>query len=241
MALGHGKYSAINRSIALMCAVDMRPISIVNGNGFKNMCYELNTQYSVPSASTISKYVDLLYKGTKDTLLAELTGCVAALTTDMWTSMTSKGYITITCHHISPEWKLVTTDTRVKILLAVEQEFHIGQVTALVTDNASNMVTAEVLGGYTRLGCFSHSLQLCINDGMKQPTRPMAKAVATAKRVVGHLSHSNVATQALSDHQIKMGCTGKPLQLVQDVVTRWNSVYLMLRRLITQIESFCFI
>ena len=243
MALGHGKYSAINRSIALMCAVDMRPISIVNGNGFKNMCSELNAQYSVPAASTISKYVDILYKETKDTVLAELTGSVAALTTDMWTSMTSKGYITITCHHISPEWKLVNrvlatrgTDDRhtgeniARHLKNVEQEFHIGQVTALVTDNASNMVTAGALGGYTRLGCFSHSLQLCINDGMKQPT--VAKAVATAKRVVGHFSHSNVATQALSDHQIKMGCNGKPLQLIQDVVTRWNSVYLMIRRLL---------
>ena len=32
MALGHGKCLAINRSIAVMCVVDMRPMSIVNGN-----------------------------------------------------------------------------------------------------------------------------------------------------------------------------------------------------------------
>ena len=35
-ALDQGKYSSINRSLAIMCGVDLRLISIVNGRGFKD-------------------------------------------------------------------------------------------------------------------------------------------------------------------------------------------------------------
>ena len=37
-ALGQGKYVSINRSLAVMCCVDMRPLSIVKGRGFKESC-----------------------------------------------------------------------------------------------------------------------------------------------------------------------------------------------------------
>ena len=55
--------------------------------------------------------------------------------------------------------------------------------------------------------------------------------MATAKRLVGYFSHSALATQALHDHQRKIG-VNRPLSLIQDVATRWNSTFLMVERLL---------
>ena len=50
----------------------------------------------------------------------------------------------------------------------------------------------------------------------------VVKALATGKRLVGHFSHSAVVTQALIEHQSRMGIE-RPLKLVKDIQTRWNS------------------
>ena len=63
--LGHGKYELITKSLAMMCAVDLRPQNIVNGKGFINYSHMLNPAYKVPSASTVQKYVSLGYENTK--------------------------------------------------------------------------------------------------------------------------------------------------------------------------------
>ena len=241
-ALGQGKYTAINRSLAVMCGVDLRPMNIANGRGFREFCHQINPLYKVPSDTTLSNYVKLVYDETKEKVLRTVSGSIAALTTDMWTSLANRAYMTVTCHLISKDWKLEnivlatreTSDRHTGINIAkhlkdIEQEFNIHTVIALVTDNARNMLVAAEEAKYVRQSCFSHTLQLCINDGLKQAT--VTKAVATAKRLVGHFSHSTIATQALHEHQQKMG-NSKPISLIQDVATRWNSTFLMIRRLL---------
>lgn len=84
-----------------MCARDLRPISIINGEGFKAFCHELNPAYQVPCASTVSNHITKLYKSEKSQLtevLKKQTG--VALTSDHWTSLATEGYITVTGHYI---------------------------------------------------------------------------------------------------------------------------------------------
>jgi len=62
----------------------------------------------------------------------------------------------------------------------------------------------------------------------------ISKCVGAASRLVGHFSHSALATTALERKQEQMGVTGEngqPLKLVQHVKTRWNSVLDMFKRL----------
>ena len=138
----------------------------------------------MPSDTTVSNYVDLVYNDTKKKIVESVTGVESALTTDMWTSLANKGFITITCHYIYQDWKLnntllatrITSDRHTGINIARElkkiaDEFGLGGVIALVADNASNMVTAAEEGGYTCQPCVSHTLQLCINDRLKHQSR----------------------------------------------------------------------
>ena len=86
-ALGQGKYVSINRSLAVMCCVDMRPLSIVKGRGFKEFCRQLNPQYAVPEDMTVSNYVKIVYDEAKEAVVGHVSGSTAAITTDLWTSL----------------------------------------------------------------------------------------------------------------------------------------------------------
>ena len=112
----------------------------------------------------------------------------------------------------------------------IKDEFGILDVSCIVTDNAANMVVACDESHLSRLSCFAHSLQLSINKGLKQEA--VAKAIGGAKRLVTHFHHSCVATEALKSHQLRYDNIVKPLNLVQDVETRWNSTYALMCRLI---------
>ena len=58
--------------------------------------------------------------------------------------------------------------------------------------------------------------------------------IAKARQTVGHFNHSSRACEKLKDIQVFLGSSDsvqKALLLMQDVETRWNLTYLMLKRL----------
>ena len=236
------KYEDITKSIALMCATDLRPTSIVGGKGFKKVMFKMNPDYHVPSPATISKYLGVAYDEEVKVLINAIQGKDVAVTTDLWTSVGQRSYITVTGHHIDSEWELKanilatkTVDDRhtgeniARHVKDIMQSFNI-KLSSIVTDNASNMITAAETGNFDRLSCFAHTIQLCINDGLKQ--KAIAKATGGAKRIIGHFSHSPLSTNAILDQQRRLNPSERPVKLIQDVQTRWNSIYLMMKRLL---------
>ena len=111
--------------------------------------------------------------------LAEVEYC--ALTTDLWSSRTTQGYITVTCHFISSDWKLSsivldtlpvdgahTAENLAAELMSVASEWGItDKIVCLVTDNASNIVAAVRLNGWKHMPCFAHTLNLVVQDSIK--------------------------------------------------------------------------
>ena len=73
------------------------------------------------------------------------------------------------------------------------------------------------------------TLQLCVEDGLKMPA--IDKALGAGRKLVSHFNKSVMSTQALLEKQRSEG--QKPLKVIQDVSTRWNSAYLMMERLLT--------
>ena len=45
------------RSLAAMCAIDLRPISIVDGVGFREFVRKLEPAYPMPSSTTVKSYI----------------------------------------------------------------------------------------------------------------------------------------------------------------------------------------
>lgn len=237
----------ITRKIAEMVARDLRPISIVNVQGFKNFVNYIEPGYSVPSHTHIATVCHRLYESEKENLATMISKSEHfGLTTDIWTSSATQAYMTVTVHFIDESWKLCS-----KVLVTEEMpERHTGQhisdrlikvasawkippdkITACVRDNAANAVNGLQLTGWCHFGCAAHTLQLCINSGLNN-VQIISQMIATCRKIVGHFKHSVVAMTGLREKQQQLEV---PLHnLIQDVSTRWNSTYFMLERLVEQ-------
>jgi len=56
--------------------------------------------------------------------------------------------------------------------------------------------------------------------------------VALGRKIVGHFRHSQLATSRLRDIQQELGL--KTMMLQQDVATRWNSTFYLMKSLLDQ-------
>ena len=173
------RYQFLVRKIAEMCALDFRPLSIVNGEGFQSLVHALDPNFKIPSHTCVRNYVHKIYCETKDEILKMLKGQSVALTTDLWTSTATEGYITLTAHFIDETWALQSQVLATRKMLErhtgkniaeeikkLVEEFDL-DVVAVTHDNAANMDVCLNILGYPHFGCAGHTLQLAVNDGLK--------------------------------------------------------------------------
>ncbi|XP_065187650.1 E3 SUMO-protein ligase ZBED1-like [Sycon ciliatum] len=79
------------------------------------------------------------------------------------------------------------------------------------------------------LVCAAHRIQNALRDALDKKT--LSSLFAKCRHLVGHFKHSALKTGQLEDKQRLVGAK-EVKHLVQDCATRWNSVYLMLDRLV---------
>lgn len=103
------------------------------------------------------------------------------------------------------------------------------RVHLVLRDNAASMKKAMRIADLSSLGCFAHSLQLCINDAVLI-SNSIKDLLSCCRRIVGHFKHSSQQIDKLALKQSEQGLPNH--RLIQDVVTRWNSSYYMLQRLV---------
>ena len=131
----------------------------------------------------------------KESIIASLQDRRVALTTDLWTSVAGQGYITVTGHFVTGKWEVCckVLATRVlkeqhtgihlaRVLECLRLEFHIGEVLSITTDNAANMKVMAKSAAFRRIPCFSHTLQLAVNDALK--TDRLQKCFGACRRLV---------------------------------------------------------
>ncbi|KAJ8309997.1 hypothetical protein KUTeg_011862 [Tegillarca granosa] len=150
---------------------------------------------------------------------------VAQMTTDIWTSQATEGYLTLTLHYINHQWEykncvLATRETHtginiVKEISAICDEFKIKHdtITGLVSDNASSIIVCAPELNVPHYRCFGHTLQLSVTGG------------------------SVIASQELKIRQKQMHIPENAL--IIDCVTSWHSTYDMFERLLQQFCSLC--
>lgn len=98
---------SITSAISQFIVRDLRPYSIVENIGFKNLIHVLEPKYTIPSRQHFSdKMIPQIYDDVKDKLKSEVKDKFVSLTTDGWTSRATESYITITSCHIDSKWEL---------------------------------------------------------------------------------------------------------------------------------------
>jgi len=183
------------------------------------------------------------------------------LTSDVWTAITSEGYICLTAHFVDENWKLtseILNFCRMKpphtgvelesvIFYCLKQWGIDKKIFSLTLDNASaNNILQDILkshlrvhrnllcdGEFFRVRCCAHTFNLIVQDGLKV----VEKALHSIRESVKYVKSSDGRTlkfkECVSDVGINMS-----IGLRLDVITRWNSTYLMLESAIKYRKAF---
>lgn len=89
-----------------MIVKDLQLLSIVEDDGFRKFVKTLDTWYKIPGRKSSMEgklpalYEDCCAQGRK--ALSRVDNVV--LTSDMWTSGATRGYLTVSCHMIDENW-----------------------------------------------------------------------------------------------------------------------------------------
>ena len=139
----------------------------------------------------------------------------------------------VLCSHLLETKEITQAHTGMNIAEEIkgimgEWSLSLDHVSAVTTDNASNMVLAMKTLEWTRIPCFSHSLQLAVENALK--LSQVSHALARCRRLVSHFHHSAKSAYLLRQKQVDLH--QEQLCLICDVQTRWNSSYYMAERII---------
>ena len=159
---------SLDNALLEIVATDMQPSSIVDDKGFNKFVHLFDSRYQLPSRRTLMRKLPEKYKEVKARVKNQLNSAShICLTTDIWISRTSQGYITVTCHFINESWKMQsfvletfnlcvshTAENIAAELKRIADEWEItAKVVALVTDNAANVVAAVRIVGWKHIPC----------------------------------------------------------------------------------------
>ncbi|KAJ8969216.1 hypothetical protein NQ317_015266 [Molorchus minor] len=147
----------------------------------------------------------------------------------------------ITAHYINNNWTLSshllecvkyreshTGENLSKLLKDSAQEWGIeNNITAITTDNASNIVKAIKLCNWRHIPCFAHTINLIVQSGINCLKNNI---LCKVKSIVEYFKRSSSALNRLREMQEQMKLPN--LKLKQDVPTRWNFTYEMLKRIL---------
>jgi hypothetical protein len=239
----------VHRRVAEMIAVDDQAFSVVENEGFRRVIDALEPRYTLPSEKYFRETaIPDMYKAVRVKLLAVFDSVKhVSFTTDTWTtSQCSESMISLTAHWISDGWERKSAILQVQHLTGSHTAVNIAgamsgmltdwklddKVHVVVRDNAANMAKAMTVAGIQSIGCFAHTLQLAVKTGLESQAA-VNNAIAVCRKIAGHFSHSCLAKEKLT--AIQQSKPGHPQHsILQDVVTRWNSTFYMLERLVEQ-------
>ncbi|KAA8519967.1 hypothetical protein F0562_014223 [Nyssa sinensis] len=229
------------------------PFMFVEHEGIRDFHSFLNPTVKPITRNTAKFDVLKLYKREKDKLkhVIESIPSRICLTSDLWSSIATDGYLALTAHYVDENWIL-----QKKILsfhhmppphsgpILVEKVIHLlkewgieKKVFSLTLDNAKyNDGLIDVLkrhlsltdtlfcgGEFFHVRCGAHILNLIVQAGLKVIDEAVNKIRESVKYVRGSEGRKIKFAECIA--QLSLSCSKK---VCQDVPTRWNYTYLMI-------------
>lgn len=243
----------IEHALARMIIMNGMPLTIVQAEGFREFVSELCPEFVIPSLKAIATICYRMYLDEKEKLrnYFKLTGPRVSLTTDTWTCIRGLTYLCLTAHYIDDDWKLhkvmlnfipCSTDEAEEVGLQIEKcllEWGIDKVFSITLDNASchdatvaylrsrfvESGTAILGGRFLHMRCVSQILNLVVIERFKE----LNESVKRVRAAVMCVRVSPDLLKKFYDHVFEMKL-GSKKSLYLDTPTKWNSVYMMLKK-----------
>ncbi|XP_035772129.1 zinc finger BED domain-containing protein RICESLEEPER 2-like [Neolamprologus brichardi] len=170
----------------------------------------------------------------------------AAITADGWTSFSQDHYLTVTLHYVrngqthekvlktKPVYQAQTGTAVAEEIDEILEEYGIkDKVVAATVDNAANMDVAVKKLQILKFPCFAYTLSLGAQKLYNCPA--ISNWAARIRSVIVWMKRSHMAKVVLKEMQELLKLLKHMLLL--DVKTRWNSLYLMMKRFCEQFPA----
>ena len=199
----------IHVKIGEMIARDCQPYSVVEDAGFKSLVHVLEPRYHIPSRKYFRETViPGIVKTIEAKIKTKLQGVnYISFTTDVWSSEVNSDFLlSFTAHWVDDTFHRFLAVLQVQPL----EQRHTGEYTAMklskilsdwdisseqvhciLRDNGSNMIKAMDEACLPSFGCFVHTLQLVIQDGLLSQC-VVIDLLAVCRSIVGHFKHSSI-------------------------------------------------
>ena len=239
----------VHRLVIEMIALDNQPFSVVEDPGFIRLVSVLEPRYVIPSRKyLVDKVLPTVHSDVTSWVKNEIeTVSYFSFTTDAWSAAAGNAsLLSLTAHWLTDNFfkksavlhmqPLEDSHTGVYLAEVYKKMFDNWKISAnqihlVLRDNTANMIKAMREASLPSFGCFAHSLQLVVEDGVLSQ-RAVIDVLATCRKIVGHFKHSTVAYSRLCSIQERLDIPQHRLQ--QDIRTRWNSSLYMVQSVIEQ-------
>jgi hypothetical protein len=240
------------------------PFRFVEYEGIREMLQYLRNDVPLISRNIAKSDVIKMYQREKQRVKFMLNASHGrvCLTSDLWTSLTTDGYMCLTAHFLDKNWVLHKRVLNFSLIPPPHngislcekiynflQEWGIEtKVFSITLDNASsNDVSVDLLknqlnikralpctGEFFHLRCCAHILNLIVQDGLKEIDSALHKVRESVKYVKGSQGRKKRFLESVN----QMSLDGRK-GLRQNVPTRWNSTFLMLESAVYYRCAFC--
>lgn len=207
-------------------------------------------RYEIPSRRTLGRTIipQIMEKVKGNVQVLLNAASYIAITTDIWTSMNTDSFMTLTAHFVDSillklktvvlcTKKLESNHTGVYHSQVMKKELTdwniLSKIVAIVTDGGANIKLAVRLLDIPQIPCTAHKLNLIVQQSLEltDDTGGLKIISKKCRNLVGFFKRSEVGNRILIEKQNQLGIT-QILKVKQDVRTRWNSTLLMLERLV---------
>ena len=227
------KWKQTTKMIAKWFVKDTRPALMVEDEGFRHLMAMLKPEYIVPSANTITSYIEELYIEDTTRIKKELEELeFVAVTTDGGSSSNCSSFQEVGLHGLTEDFELKYYNvavTEVKEEHTAKnyrkntdkkvEEFGVNEkVVMTTTDNENKMLAA--FNDDERTGCLAHLLHSSVSVGLTKVSE-VNDCIKKHRRIVTKHNKSFKIKYGLQEAQKKRKIKQRPL--IQDVATRWGS------------------
>jgi hypothetical protein len=244
--LDSARSDKITKAITELMIYDNQPFSIVGNKAFKNLISYFEPKYVIPHRTTFSRTILIERYFQAEIKIKALLKTVnnISVIVDGWTSLGLQKYIGVLLNAIDSNFRRLniklgclelnkchTAKNMEEFINKLLDKFLISnKANFIVTDNANTMIALGKRSGKTRVGCFNHHrIQLIIKDAFLK-NNFFDNILNKYRKLVGLLKRSHVEYKKLKD--LAKDLDIKCLKVIQDVPTRWNSIYYLIDRLI---------
>ncbi|XP_034548590.1 zinc finger BED domain-containing protein 1-like [Notolabrus celidotus] len=241
-------HAGVTELISRMIEKDMLPISVVTGDGFRELLAYTVHNYKIPSAGDITRLIEGHFHDKVDELVGQLSRMEkVALTADVWTALPFQRYITVSSSYITEDWQwrsavlqtcklsldsLNASHNITERLISIVQNWGLaGKVTACIYNHTEDVLFANASAPVTwdYATCFATTLQLAVCEGL---SHDLIRIIIAAGKLVKHFSHNLLASRALELKQVQM-CLPQD-KLIRSSKARWDTICDMFERLLEQ-------